>query len=406
MLQIRTQSMLPVTEILSHVTGHSQVKIAAGHKIRFMNDQPPVVVWNITNQCNMACPHCYSAAKFKADSNELTLPQAFNVIDNLQEAGIKILIISGGEPLMRNDWPEIIRYARKAQMSTHLSTNGVGLNETTCNQLKDLGVHYVGVSIDGLAEFNNKYRNFNQGFEQALTGIQNVLKTGIMAGMRITISSQNEDQVFPLLNIAKNNHVSRFYISHLVYGGRGIGFSKQDQERKKKAAQMTKLFDYALKVLDDKNQPLIVTGGNDADCVALYLFIKTRLGDKAANMARELLEKRGGNSAGEKMINIDHLGNVHPDQFWRSVSPANILDHPLNDILKMGIFSELPDRINKIKGRCSNCIYKSMCRGSHRERAQIVYSDMWAEDPACYISDIDIYNNECLPAVQVSRSMV
>ncbi|RMG44847.1 MAG: radical SAM protein [Candidatus Dadabacteria bacterium] len=353
---------------------------------RFRNDLPPVVVWNVNHTCNMTCPHCYASAKLKPAYDGVSTEEALKIIDKLNRAGIQIIIFSGGEPLMREDLFELITAARGYGISCHLSSNGTLITDDTAGKLKELGITYVGVSIDGLPEFNDTYRGLKDGYKLAWRGIRAAKEAGLQTGVRITVTSKNADQVLPLLDIVSSEGVPRFYVSHLVYGGRGRSYAKNDLDHRAARQSMTALFNKALELIEAGNGPSIVTGGNDADGVFLYLFTKKRLGDKAASAIFELLKKRGGNSAGEKIINIDHKANVHPDQFWQVSNCGNILEEELEEIRSKGLMLELRQREKLLKGKCGSCIYKALCRGSHRERALAAYGDVWREDPACYLN--------------------
>jgi len=357
---------------------------------RYQADQPPVVVWNINNRCNMTCPHCYSAAKVHDHADELSDKDIRKIIDMLWAYGVKIIILSGGEPLLREDLPGIISYITERNIKCHLSSNGVLLSQDQARLLKSSGLVYVGVSLDGLADFNDSYRGMENGFDKALIGTRNAMSAGLSTGIRMTVTKSNSHHIFPLIDEVSREGVPRFYLSHLVYGGRGKAYSKHDLEHHEVREIMESLFNKALKLTQSGAGPSIVTGGNDADNVLFYFFIKRHFNDSDAARALEILRSRGGNSAGEKLINIDHLGNVHPDQFWQSSRCGNLLSKSLEDIMDSGLMVQLRKREEHLKGKCALCRYRSICRGSHRERALAVFDDLWAPDPACYLSHEEI----------------
>ncbi len=382
--------MLPISDVLEVAMGGRDAgALSTANPARY-DMRAPVIVWNTTNQCNMACPHCYSSAKYKKPKDDLTPEQALQAIDRLAEGGVRILIFSGGEPLLRPDLPDLIAYASERGLACQLSSNGVLLDEKRVQVLKHAGVRYVGVSIDGLAPFNNQYRRYADGFQLALDGLRRVRDAGLKTGVRMTVTKRNEDHLNALIELSDQENFDRFYLSHLLYEGRGAGCAEQDLNQVSCRSLMDSIFLKA-RLLIEAGSPLrLVTGGNDADGVYLYRHCRGRFGADAAQRVRELLQLRGGNSAGEKVLNIDHRGDVHPDQFWRSLYAGNILESSLDEIRNHPRLRALRNRVQRLKGRCGICRHVNLCRGSHRERALQVHGDMWASDPACYLLDSEV----------------
>ncbi len=380
--------MLPVTDILRAITAEGAApEDRAG---RFQQSAPPVVVWNVTNLCNMSCPHCYSAAKQHRSPDDLGPREARTVLRRLKDFGIRVLIFSGGEPLLRPDLLELIGDARALGMQCHLSTNGVLLTREICAQLSDLGVVYVGVSVDGRPLINDPYRGMEQACDNALRGLRRAREAGLETGLRITVSRRNAGELFPMLDVARAQRIPRFYVSHLVYGGRGEGFAREDLDPQESRLLMEQLFERALELIGSGDPLRIVTGGNDADGALLYRFVARNLGEAAAETTHALLSRRGGNSAGEKVLNVDHRGDVHPDQFWRRASLGNLLRASLSEILENDLITQLRKRETLLKGKCAACRFQSICRGSHRERALVAHQDVWAADPACYFQETEV----------------
>ncbi len=348
--------MLQITELLKLIFSYNSNKtqfskdlasnstLINRSALRFKTDMPPIVVWNINNQCNMTCPHCYSSAKVYSEHEGITTQ----------------------------------------------STNGSLITADKAKSLKAAGIKYVGISIDGLADFNDSYRGLKDASRLAFLGALNAKDAGLHTGIRMTVTTGNHGHVFPLLDRVQDLQIPRFYLSHLVYGGRGKSYSKNDLEKDQTRQLMQSLFDKAIDFIENGKAISIVSGGNDSDGVFLYLYVKKRFGDNMAGQLLELLEKRGGNSAGEKMINIDHKGNVHPDQFWQTSDCGNILSQSLDEIFQSRLMKDLRLREQYLEGRCGSCGYISVCRGSHRERALVTCNNLWAQDPACYLTDQEI----------------
>lgn len=347
----------------------------------------------------MTCPHCYASAIRRDEGKAHRGARPGVVLEKLAAAGVKILILSGGEPLMRPDFGEILRQARKLGFQIFLSTNGVLLDsEEKVDELVRAGVRYVGISLDGLPAFNDTYRGLPGGFNRVKLAIHMCRAAGLKTGIRMTLSRHNHHQLRDMLDMVTEWGVERFYLSHLLYSGRAKSLKNDDLSRARRREVLEELTDFALASFEREPRgpagPRIVTGGNDSDPAYFWLYLRrTRpeiFSTAKETWLKELLQSRGGNSAGEKILNIDHRGNVHPDQFWRGVSLGNIFRDSWEQIQNHPLRRKLRDRTQFLSGRCSGCQYLEICRGSHRERAWAVTGDIWASDPACLLNDREI----------------
>ncbi|MCC6214121.1 MAG: radical SAM protein [Polyangiaceae bacterium] len=350
----------------------------------------PVVVWNVVGHCNLSCPHCYAAASLAPSAHDLRTDEALRLLEQLAETGTQVIIFSGGEPLLRGDLFELIERAVALGLSPQLSTNGTLLDDTTAARLREAGVRYVGVSVDGTRPFNDRYRGMVGAFQRASDGLRAARRAGMRTGLRLTLSRANAEQLEAVLAHATELGVDRFYVSHLVYSGRAARMADADLLPAESRAVLERLFELALGQLGDGVGPEVVTGGNDSDGPALLLWLEARLGREASARAEALLAARGGNSAGEKLLDIDHLGRVHPDQFWQAARLGDVRHTSFAEILRHPLLAQLRDRTRLLTGRCGECRWLELCRGSHRERALAVHHDPWAPDPACVMTDAEI----------------
>ena len=385
--------MLPITELIEVAQGRSlgaELSTRTPERFSDTRQRAPVVIWNVCMHCNMQCPHCYASAVHVPSPTDLTREEGLRLLDDLADNGVQVVIFSGGEPLLRPDIFGLLGYAAFIGITPHLSTNGVFIDAEVAKRLADVGVVYVGISIDGLEAFNDEYRGLEGGYERAVAGLRHAKSAGMKTGLRMTLSQHNFDQLSAMIDVARGVGADRFYASHLVYSGRGYKVACDDLSRDQLRSTLKALFETADRLIERGETLKIVTGSNDSDGVFLLRWVSERYGDVAAARIRELLLQRGGNSAGERIINIDSRGRVHPDQFWRAAvlgdvrkeSFAKILEHPLRDQLRR--------RLEYLTGRCGTCSERELCRGSHRERALAVYRDAWASDPACVMEDDEI----------------
>jgi radical SAM protein with 4Fe4S-binding SPASM domain len=385
--------LLPVTELIEIALGLKRggdLSSRTPRRFEAADRNAPVVIWNICMHCNMECPHCYASAVAERSPTDLTREEGLRLLDEMAAYGVRVVIFSGGEPLMRPDVFDLLSHAKRCGISPQLSTNGSLIDKAVAHRLAEAGVGYVGISIDGVEEFNDAYRGMEGGFEAALRGLRHAKSAGMKTGIRMTLSRRNVDQLGAMIDIALDASADRFYVSHLVYSGRGFKVAHEDLSRDEQRSALSRLFETAESLIESYPEMKIVTGSNDSDGVFLLWWIRNRYGDVAAERVRELLLQRGGNSAGERIVNVDSRGRVHPDQFWRSAvlgdirkeSFAKILEHPLRDQLRR--------RLEYLTGRCGSCSERELCRGSHRERALAFHRALWAPDPACVMEDAEI----------------
>ncbi len=385
--------MLPVTDLIEIALGRSESAALRARAPRRFADaaaSAPVVIWNICMHCNMHCPHCYAAAIAEPSPSDLSHEEGVDLIDQLADAGVRVVIFSGGEPLLRADAIDLIAHAKRRGISPQLSTNGVLIDEPVAERLREAGVAYVGVSIDGIESFNDAYRGLGGGFAAALRGLRNAKAAGMKTGLRMTLSQRNVDQLVAMLEVARDARVDRFYVSHLVYSGRGFKVAHEDLSRQQQRDTLRWLFETAEALIETDPELAIVTGSNDSDGVFLLRWIRERYGDLAGAKVRALLHQRGGNPAGERILNVDSRGRVHPDQFWRSAVLGDIREQRFAKILEHPLREQLRRRLEYLTGRCGACSEREICRGSHRERALALHRDLWASDPACVMEDAEI----------------
>jgi len=352
----------------------------------------PVVIWNLIRRCNLRCKHCYSISGDVDFPGELGTGEVFAVMDDLKAFHVPVLILSGGEPLMRRDILEISRRAKDLGFYTGLSTNGSLITVHNIEALAAIGYDYVGISLDGIGATHDAFRGKDGAFRASLDGVRLCRDHGIKVGLRFTMTTDNYQELPDLLALAEDEQVDKFYLSHLVYAGRGNKHRGDDAAWEITRRSMTLLFETAWSYVERGIDKEFVTGNNDADGVFFYFWVKERFPEHAAHI-RARLTQWGGNASGVNVANIDNLGNVHPDTFWWHYSLGNVRDRPFSEIwqdVSDPVMAGLKRRPRKIHGRCGACRHFDICSGNTRVRALQLTGDPWAEDPACYLTDREI----------------
>lgn len=352
-------------------------------------ERRPIVVWNCTRRCNLSCVHCYSSSKDLDYPDEMSTGQGKILVDQLVDFNVPVLLFSGGEPLMREDIFTIADYAVERGIRPVISTNGTLITEARAKALKKSGFAYVGISLDGIGDVNDRFRGKKGAFEEALKGFRACTSIGLKVGLRFVLTNRNVDDIDRIFDFIDAEGVNRACFYHLVPAGRGENMKDDLLPPEVAQKAMYKIMDRAMEFHKRGEAKDILTVDNHCDGIAIYLRLLKENPERAKEVL-SLLEWNGGGtySTGVGIGCVDWFGNVHPDQFWRNEILGNVRDRSFGDIWmdrSNPLMDGLKDRLPLLKGKCGSCRFKKACGGSLRVRAQKIYGDPWAEDPACYI---------------------
>lgn len=362
------------------------------HLLQFSADKKPVVVWNMTRRCNLKCVHCYAQALDVEGRDDISTEQAKAMIDDLAAYGAPVMLFSGGEPLVRRDLVELARHATQKGMRAVISTNGTLITKEKAKELKEVGLSYVGISLDGMEAVHDHFRGVPGAFCKAIQGIENCQAEGLKVGLRFTINKRNAGEVPGIFGLLRDLEVPRACFYHLVYSGRGSELIKEDLDHTETRALLDLIMDETRACFEAGTPKEILTVDNHAD--GPYVWMRLKQEDpKRAEDVFELLQFNEGNSTGRGIGCISWDGNVHADQFWRQHVFGNVLERPFSQIWDdpdIELLHKLKDKKPHVKGRCARCRFLNICGGNFRARAEAYYGDIWAQDPACYLTDEEI----------------
>lgn len=362
------------------------------HLLQFSKDKKPVVVWNVTRACNLRCVHCYAKAVEESRERELSHEEGLALLDDLAEFGVPVVLFSGGEPLARPDLLDLAKYAVNKGMRAVISTNGTLIDREKAQKLKNIGLSYVGVSLDGMEEVNDRFRGKKGAFQKAMEGIRNCQEAGLKVGLRFTMNRMNAQEIPHIFDLLETYDISRVCFYHLVYAGRGSELVEQDLSHGETRQAVDIIIDRTKALHERGIMKEVLTVDNHADGAYVYLrMVKEK--DPRAPGVLELLQMNEGNNSGRGFGCVSWDGSVHADQFWRHYSFGNVLQRPFSEIwtdLSNPLMARLKDKKKYVKGRCAQCRWLDICGGNFRVRAEAVNGDIWAPDPACYLTDEEI----------------
>jgi len=370
-----------------------KAKRLPSHLLQFSSDKKPVVVWNCTRACNLNCIHCYAHVHGGCAEDELSFAEGCALLDDLAQFGSPVILFSGGEPLMRKDLPELAEYAVSQGLRAVLSTNGTRIDDRVAQRMKDVGLSYVGVSLDGMRETNDRFRGVDGAFDRALEGIRACRRAGIKVGLRYTITRRNVQDIDGIFDLLERESISRVCFYHLVYAGRGEDISKDDLSHEETRRVLDRIIDRTAELHARGLPKEVLTVDNHCDGPYLYLRFLREGREQDAARVMELLKMNGGNSSGHGIGCVSWNGEVYPDQFLRHHPVGNVRQRPFSEIWSDQdniVLQSLKNKKAHVTGKCVHCRFLDVCAGNFRARAEAATGDFWGVDPACYLSEEEL----------------
>lgn len=362
------------------------------HLLQFSRDKKPVIVWNMTRRCNLKCAHCYAQATSTEGKDEISTAQAKEMIADLAAYGAPVMLFSGGEPLVREDLTELASFATEKGMRAVISTNGTLITAQKARELKSVGLSYVGISLDGMEQVHDQFRGVPGSFKKALQGIANCQAEGLKVGLRFTINRRNVAEIPGIFQLLEDLEIPRACFYHLVYSGRGSSLIQEDLNHKETREALDLIMDKTRDLFAAGKPKEILTVDNHADGPYVWMRLQREDPERADDVFK-LLQFNEGNNSGRGIACISWDGKVHADQFWREHVFGNVLERPFSQIWddpEIELLHKLKDKKTHVGGRCAKCRHLAICGGNFRARAEAWHGDIWAEDPACYLTDAEI----------------
>ncbi|MEM3424360.1 MAG: radical SAM protein [Thermoproteota archaeon] len=350
---------------------------------------PFLVVWNFTKQCNLRCKHCYENAGPKPAPDELTTEEAKKAIDEFANAGVVALAFSGGEPLVRRDFFEIAKYAVEKGFYVSVASNGTLITEKVAQKMKEVGIQYVEVSLDGFEKTHDEFRGVQGAWKRTVEGIKKCVEAGLYTCVATTATHYNLKEIPKLIDFAeKDLHVQRFIVFNFIPVSRGKEIVEQDLTPKEREELLDFLYS---KLVSAKGLEILSTAPQYAVTSYKFAFgplIVTHFEHKEAmevlkGKTRSLAQFIGGCGAGRLYCGMEPNGDIEPCVFI-PIKVGNIREQSLVDIWRNSpVLKQIRNR-DLFKG-CGECEYKYICGGC-RARAYAYFNDLQGPDPGCSIN--------------------
>ncbi len=339
---------------------------------------PALVSFAVTRKCDLKCLHCYTSSG-DPDPNELSTDEAKGVISEIAATGAHLLIFDGGEPLLREDLPELVKHAAGSGIRPVLGSNAMNMSREMARTLKRAGLLAVQISLDGdNAKTHDHLRGLPGAWEKTMQGIKNCAEEGLGFQLAPLMHPANFNQLDAIVEIARANRANAVEIFDFVSSGRGREHAELELDTDQRKALVQKVISY-LKRPEYKHmifrlvavpQYYVAADKGLPEDVMLERFVRTCC------------------AAGTRYATILPDGDVVPCMVLQ-VKAGNVRERPFNEIWENAdVFMQLRDR-NLLKGKCSNCRYRTTCAGA-RCKAYEKTGDMLAEDPTCWFTESEI----------------
>ena len=326
---------------------------------------PRLIAWEITQSCNLKCAHCRASATEKRSKEELSGDSARQFLKSVSEIGHPIIILTGGEPLLREDLFELADMAHGYCLPCVLATNGTLLTDTIAQKIKNSPIKRVSISIDGAtANDHDSFRGVSGAYDAAILGIKKLKQAGVDFQINTTITNRNSDQLERIADFAYNLKAVAFHIFLLVPTGRGIMLKNEAVS----AAEYENILHRFYKL--DQRIPLEMK----ATCAPHYYRIVKQIGGEMPGITKGCL-------GGTGFCFVSYKGDVCPCGYLPLVA-GNIKSQDFKDIwFNSKLFLDLRDD-SKLGGKCGICKYVKFCGGC-RARAYSATGDYLSEEPLC-----------------------
>jgi AdoMet-dependent heme synthase len=344
-----------------------------------MEFAPKWIAWEITRRCNLRCVHCRSSSEIEVKGHaDFPIEEAYRILDDISDYAKPVVVLSGGEPLVRKDVFEIAKYGTDKGLRMCLATNGTLVNDEICNNIKGSGIRIVSLSLDGSKEsVHDDFRSQQGAFAGTINAAGLFKKHGIEFIVNSSFTKRNQEEIPKIYKLAKELGATAWYMFMIVPTGRGEEIMKELISKE----EYEKILDWHYDMEKEEDTMLV----RPTCAPHYYRVVLQRSKEEGEKFKRRTLKFSTGGAkgclAGQLICLIDVDENVLPCSYFPKPA-GNLREKSFKDIWEnSGLFKDLRD-FKKYKGKCGSCEFVNVCGGC-RARAYSVYGDYLEEEPFC-----------------------
>lgn len=341
--------------------------------------EPKWIAWEVTRRCNLKCVHCRSSSEEEVKGHpDMPLEEAKRVLDDIASYAKPVVVLSGGEPLMRKDVFEIARHGTDLGLRMCMATNGVLVTDEVCEKIKESGIRICSLSLDGVnAEVHDDFRCQPGAFETTINAAKLFKKHGIEFIINSSFTKRNQEEIKKIYHLARDLGATAWYMFMIVPTGRGEEImseliSKEDYEE---------ILDWHYHMEQDETDILV----RPTCAPHYYRVVRQKAREEGTKYSHRTLKFSTGGSkgclAGQLICLIDVDGNVLPCSYFPKAA-GNVREQSFKDIWENSeLFKDMRD-FKAYKGKCGECEFINVCGGC-RARAYAITGDYMDEEPFC-----------------------
>lgn len=340
------------------------------------DQSPMLVIWEVTQACDLACVHCRASAQPDRNPKELTTEQGYRLLDEIRSFGEPLMVFTGGDPLKRPDLYDLIRHAVKIGLRTNVTPSATPLlTAEAIDKFKEAGVSRMAISVDGHnAETHDSFRGIPGTFERAMFALRHARDIGLDTQFQTTVTRRNMDHLQEVADIVSEVRSKMWSLFFLIVTGRAL------ENDDLTAPEYEQVFEFMYQL--SKTAPY---GIKTTEAMHYRRYVAQRIraehGATENENAKGVTWRTAGVSDGKGFVFVSHQGEIFPSGFL-PVSGGNVLESKLTDVYRNSeLFKTLRDTAQR-GGKCGACEYQKICGGS-RSRAYAFTGDYLAEDPRC-----------------------
>jgi AdoMet-dependent heme synthase len=337
---------------------------------------PLLVIWEVTQACDLACVHCRASAQSERNPSELTTEQGYRLLDEIRSFGDPMMVFTGGDPLKRPDLYDLVRYSVKLGLRTNVTPSATPLlTAEAIRDLQDAGIARMAISLDGPdAATHDDFRGIPGTFDRAMFALREAQRIGLATQLQTTVTRRNMHRLPEIAEIAREVGTKMWSLFFLIVTGRAEG--GDDLE----ADEYEKVFEFMYEL--SKTAPY---GIKTTEAMHYRRYVAQRMKAEHRNAASEaagaVVWRTAGVSDGKGFVFVSHKGEIFPSGFL-PLNGGNVLEESLTDVYRNSdLFKTLRDTTQR-EGKCGICEYQKICGGS-RSRAYALTGNYLAEDPRC-----------------------
>jgi radical SAM protein len=339
------------------------------------DEAPLLVIWEVSQACDLACVHCRASAMPNRSPQELTTKEGFRVIDEVRRFGNPMMVFTGGDPLKRPDIYELIYHSVELGLRTNITPSATPLlTPEAISKFKTCGVSRMAISLDGPdAATHDAFRGVPGVFDRAMSALRHAQRLGLETQLQTTVTKRNLNQLARIAELAAKVGVKMWSLFFLIVTGRA------QESDDLPAGDYEKVFEFLYEI--SKVAPFEV---KTTEAMHYRRYIAQRLkGERgaAAESAGKVVYRTAGVSDGKGFVFVSHTGEIFPSGFL-PISAGNVRHDSLLDVYRNSSLFRILRQTEMREGKCGACEYQKICGGS-RARAYALTGNYLAEDPRC-----------------------